>query len=399
MDEIVSHYDEDDQQFAQWADEKIKAFFASMPPSTSKQDPNRLGTQSVMYSRIKSRILDIVGPMDVTGRETGMKEFNAMDSLKEQLKFQAKARNDDTHPWVQNLGILPNNLRSFKMPDVSAKRLKQASEKSNRAKLREETEEIDGDRLMEKLMPFLTEGKRNARAAALLLATGRRTTEVLLSGDLYLDEKHTMDGFFCMFTGQLKAGLDGDEPYEIPLLAPYYVVKAAWDKVRELFPTEGMTEIQVNANYGKTIHQFTSRCVGLNPHTLRACYALMTFLLREKKMSLIGHIGMVLGHSGPKASSHYQTLEIVNFSGPWPAAKFEAPEPLEEEEVTKEDMHGWDLQGRPETKRLPGLLQMQEKRIKITATSIRSHAGGTMGVAQRILERNAALIEKYNASL
>ena len=96
MNEIATMYDENDVSFAAKAIKKIQDYYAEMKPSTSKIDPNRLGSQAVTFSRIKQLIMEKVGPMDYTGpREIGAKEFNKME-VKDQLKFQAQARQDET---------------------------------------------------------------------------------------------------------------------------------------------------------------------------------------------------------------------------------------------------------------------------------------------------------------
>jgi hypothetical protein len=61
--EIVKKYDENDAHFAQWAIQKIQDHFAAMKPSRSKIDPERLGSQTVLISKVKMALLDKVGPL------------------------------------------------------------------------------------------------------------------------------------------------------------------------------------------------------------------------------------------------------------------------------------------------------------------------------------------------
>ena len=98
------------------------------------------------------------------------------------------------------------------------------------------------------------------------------------------------------------------------------------------------------------------------------------------------------------ASAYYQRLKIVNYSGVW-SSEEEYDGSLEPKDDKFQDTQGWDLQGVAETKRLPGILEMMEKKIRITATSMRANAKGTMGVLARIIERNQKLINDYNDSL
>jgi len=52
-----------------------------------------------------------------------------------------------------------------------------------------------------------------------------------------------------------------------------------------------------------------------------------------------------------------------------------------------------------EKKRLAGILEMVEKRIRLTASSIRSATGGSMIVIQRLMAKNQERIDEFNASL
>ena len=98
------------------------------------------------------------------------------------------------------------------------------------------------------------------------------------------------------------------------------------------------------------------------------------------------------------ASAYYQRLKIVNYSCVW-SSEEEYDGSLEPSDDKFPDTQGWDLKGVAESKRLGGLLEMMEKKIRMTATSIRTNAGGTMGVIARIIERNEKLINDYNDSL
>lgn len=390
IDNVIASYDEEDSNFGRNAHATIAAYFASLPKSKSDIDPQRLGTKSVVYSKIKQGILRKASPVEVTGRETGMKAFNEMD-LVEQLRYQAIARLQNSPTWVIKLGIMPDNLRGFEMPEKLL--LTDTRAKIDRAKLREDMEVIDGDRLLAKLMPNLTaDVKRHHIASAVELATGRRTTEVIMSGKLYLNESQSLHGYKCMFSGQLKAGLQNTGAFEIPLLAPYSAVKAAWDRLRDLYPTDGMDAEGVNSSYAPSIKNYCKSTLGMKPHGLRAAYALMAWQDSGKKMSLIGFIGKVLGHSQPAAASYYQRVKIENYSGPWVM-------PADAQEQDDEDTHGWKLLGAVELKRLPKLIEMMEQHIPLTMTSIRTHAGASMGVIQRILARNEELIADYNSEL
>jgi integrase len=397
---ILAIYTENDDDFAPRAMKMIADYFAAKAPSNSKIDPQRLGTQSSFISRLRVKLIEKAGALDYLNATTdAQKLFNKMGVL-EQLKFQAQSRATGTNKWVLPLVIAPKNIEGVRMAQENIDALKNNRAKIDTGKLREVAQVFDGDRLLEKLAPALTDpdAKRYALAAALLLITGRRTTEILKTAEFSLSRStkgnpstQTSDGYKCMFSGQTKEGLFPEAEYEIPLLAPFWVVEKAMQRLRSLYLTQGMTNQQVNESYSGQIRTYTEKMAEMTPHELRACYALMTFQLAEKKMSLIGHISKVLGHAQPGAAAYYQRKKVENFTGP-----------LEIENTTEHkenDFGEWVINGAVEEKRMAGIIEMMKHRTHLTASSIRRDAGGFMPVIMRIMANNKELIDKYNASI
>jgi len=256
--------------------------------------------------------------------------------------------------------------------------------------------EIDFSKMKERLMPALIEPEKekpNAVVAALLLATGRRTIEVLKTGSLTLSEEMTMDGYEAVFAGQAKDSLFGTDPYPIPLLAPFRLVHAALKVVREALPVDGMDNEQVTAKYSRKLDMFVAKRVGITPHTLRSVYAMATYeLFNNKKISLIGWVSRVLGHSKVSNAAFYTTTKIIEPS------VFTPPTGQEGEEI-KEEEDGWVTNNKPERKRVDAIKEMMLKGIKITANSVRTHSGGTMVVIARVIEKNQERIDAYNENL
>ena len=407
--QLVDLYDEDDKNYSAKAMEMIDEYFAKQKKSSSKIDPDRLGSRSTFISRLKWALIEKVGPVDVDGHP----KFNEL-SVKEQVKFQMRARLNGLEDWVQDVEIIPANLAGLKMPDDLSAKLKEMREAVNNAKLEAEMLEVDADRMLAKLCPLLLQQendhspslKRHHLAAALLAVTGRRTIEILKLGKLYLGPDQTPDGYSCWFDGQAKQGITPTKPYEIPLLAPFSLVKAALTRVREMYDTEDITEETVNSNLSKSIANYTQKMVGVNPHGLRSIYAMATYKLLKKKISLIGHIRKVLGHSDGASASHYQRLDVT-ITDVWsPPTDFKAPIPKEENGPAKamafapeDEFDGWVINGAVEKKRFEGIRDMMVSRVKLTATAIRAKVGGTIPVLQRILDNNKAKVDEYNNSL
>jgi len=176
-------------------------------------------------------------------------------------------------------------------------------------------------------------------------------------------------------------------------------VKAALTRVRKLYATEDISEERVNSHLSKSIINFCQRTVKTNPHALRAVYAITTFELSKTKMSLIGHIMKVLGHSGSSSAAYYQRVAVVNPTVWTPPENAQIPADADEPEEQKDEFDGWIIKGAVGKKRFEGIQEMMASRVKLTATAIRAKVGGTMPVIQRILEQNQAKVDAYNNSL
>lgn len=389
---LIAAYSEDDVNYPNFALAAIQEYFDKQPKSQSKIDPDRLGPRSTFTSRLKSALIEKVGPIDVDGHP----QFNELN-VKDQIRFQQRALLTGLEPWVHAVQIVPANLAGLKIPDAMNTRLKAMRASVDNKKLEQEMVEYDASIVLNKLCPFLLDpyAKRHYLAAALLAVTGRRTIEVLKLGRLYLGPGQTPDGYRCWFSGQAKQGVIPTKDYEIPLLAPFHIVNAALTRVRAMYETENVTEERVNSHLSKSIINFVQRSIGTNPHSLRAIYAITTYALSNTKMSLIGHIKLVLGHSDGSSAAYYQRVEVINATVWTPPANAVVPA-LEEK---KDEFDGWIIDGVVEKKRFEGIREMMNSRVLLTATAIRTKVGGTMNVIQRILERNKAKVDAYNASL
>lgn len=385
MQKLIHSYREADTHFAEHANEAIMDHFDAKKPSQSKKDPDRLGPKSVFFSRLKTALISEVGPMDVDHKDA--QEFNHME-VRDQLKFQALARLHNTHKWVHKLQIVPANIMNLGMTEQAYKQLQANRNRIDTAKLQEEAQEIDGDRIQAKIMPALYDNKAKWQAitAALELATGRRTVELLKTGSFSLGPDDKPDGHYCMFSGQAKAGLETPDSYRIPLLAPFEAVYAAFNRLRELVDCSEQDNIDVNQSYCTSVNNYTKKLTGLSPHGLRQVYALITFeLLDGKKPSLIGHIARVLGHRDMKSPTYYQRMKIINLTGLYTGHVEQQTELI--------------ATTAPERKRCKIIEQLMMQREPVTLESIRRVDGGTTLVISRVLAYNTAFIKRYNDSL
>ena len=400
MNDIIKNYNEHDTNFATNTLNKIDQYYSSLKPSTSKIDPKRLGSKSAAISKLKTRLAEVAGPIDVDvdAYDTAAKKaFNLM-SAKEQLKFQAQSIAMNRSKWVHGLQILPKNLEQLKMRAPDAQALQMNRNTIDTDKLRQESYEIDGNQLLAKISGCLTQPTKRAHlAAALLLVTGRRTIELLKTGDFSLSPRQNSNGYTCVFSGQAKEGLFPGGAYEIPLLAPYWLVKKAFLRLRQLYTqTQDYSNVDMNQSFAKSINSFTKKELKMTAHQLRGAYAMMTFALQnQKQMSLVGWISKILGHAQPAAAAYYQRMKVVDLTGPLEIERTAADMDI----APKAEDDEWKVTGVVDQKRIAGIKEMMEKRIRLTASSIRNNSGGTMPTITRVMNNNQARITAYNNSL
>lgn len=144
---------------------------------------------------------------------------------------------------------------------------------------------------------------------ALLLATGRRSSEVLHTIKLSPD-KH--DEYAAIFSGAIKTGRDADEslPSGIPLLADYKIVVEAIKKLHALLKAHPAHD------YPTTLNRYVVRVTGdarLHPHSLRGLYATYNYMIHKPTQSENAYFSEVLGHSDMTSSMSYNVYKINNF--------------------------------------------------------------------------------------
>lgn len=149
---------------------------------------------------------------------------------------------------------------------------------------------------------------------ALALTTGRRASEILLTGGFApAHNAHT-----ACFSGQVKAGLrDPNRCYNIPILAPLVDVQRGLHRVRSRWPLQaGAAPGEVNRRFSSTIARAASQHLGrLDPrlghlHAAREIYAMTTFAACDHSYSVHGWCRKVLGHVDLDQSKHYSNVTI-----------------------------------------------------------------------------------------
>lgn len=391
--QLVKDYSSDDTSYASTTIQRIDDHFASMHKSASAIDPARLGSRSVLISRLRNDLLEKSGPIRIKNDPVG---FNFM-SAKEQLRFQAQSRVNGTNKWVLSLTIIPDNISNLAMSVADVIALKKMRAKVDGEKLREDVDEVDLSLMIGRLMPTLlkpSDEKWNALVAALLLATGRRTIEVMKTAKFYLAASQSSTGYVCMFSGQAKDSLQGSEDYEIPLLAPFFLVNQAMVCLRKRVDCTKIDSEEVNALYAKGVNNYVNRICSTNPHALRAIYAQATYILSKTKMTFLGYVSKVLGHSTPTNAAYYSRIKLENCDGPYVVSD-DYVTPIED----TDEKPAWKITCAADAKRVKSIEEMILHRAKLTASAIRSFGGGQMSTIQRVMLNNKDRIDAYMQSL
>src|SRR4051794_13139579 len=110
---IVASYN-DDADFGAKASQQVADHFASLPPSKSKSDPQRMGTRATFISKLRHALHDQAGSLELNRPETA--EFDAL-SPKEQYRFQKLAKKVGHPRWILDVDVIPANIQSLQLPE------------------------------------------------------------------------------------------------------------------------------------------------------------------------------------------------------------------------------------------------------------------------------------------
>jgi len=241
------------------------------------------------------------------------------------------------------------------------------------------TREIDGQELMDKLLPELNSDNPKPLICALLLATGRRQNE-LVKGNI---EESSNGPYFAVFSGQSKTGLDlKRDSYDIPLLAPFSKVKRAWNLSAKYFKDGNKTFKAKIRNVDRWLKKHPEYNIE-NLHEFRSVYALIAFqLFPTGRLSQMAYISSVLGETSINVASHYNSIQIKNVQNIW---------------VPAEMKHNWvfnDKHTEEVAKKLNEYIITGKK--KITKALLRNISGKSQGVVKRFYDNNKTIIETIN---
>ena len=371
--------------------------------------PN-ISSQSVILSQIKRLYLS--DPKHRLPKyETTMKEllkkypnskelldFNDKKSY-HQDKIQKKIRNgkivysEEMDQIIEKIPLFNKEIDKYiKLPQKDSKLLRQEQTKSLNNK-HHNIKIIDGDKLMSELLPLLESDNSREYIPALLLATGRRQNE-LVEGTISKTVSKTTSPYFALFDGQSKTGLDlKRDAYDIPLLAPFNIVKKTWDKAKGYFDNVGNTssfKIKV-----RNISRWLKKHPEFNVeklHEFRSIYALITSeLFPTGRLSQMAYISSVLGETSIGVASHYNSIKVVNVKSLW------VPNDQKYDWKSSDD-HTKMIIPKLETYTMEQNMLGEGENNKLTKATIRRISGKSQNVVDRFYSENIDEIKRFNVN-
>ena len=235
--------------------------------------------------------------------------------------------NDELNAVVykHRLALLPQHVRNVRLTAEETNLCKKMARANLNAK-HNQSVVVNGDALYEWVKTTLCNHATidlYELILALLVATGRRTTEVCNGKSRF---QGTEEGcHFARFSGQIKLRKqlveEEDEPYVIPLMVPQSVVSDALVRLRQQQPDDihAWTHARVSSRYQSGLGQYLQRSRlksfiqgKITVHSLRSVYALMVAKLftTPPHLSTVAVAQRVCGHRFVSSALAYTAVNV-----------------------------------------------------------------------------------------
>ena len=395
---------QEDKTFPDRARAEITAYKPNLRGlKASPIDPERYNSRASALSRLKKRCMEVshfhpdmdneVEEIEEEYGNTGAawEEWDSAKTLNAVVKLQRQ--------WKYDTGLKGALAHVSAVPELLKQVQLTKKEKTQRSKLQDErktakldtVKDVNVDLMLNWLMPSLTTRHFKDTIPALLLATGRRQTEILKTAEF------TKTGpYQVKFTGQLKSV---GAPFIIDLLAPADLCIAALQWVRNTVDCTKMSPAQVNHKYSNKIGTAVAVAVGMKPHALRGINAMACHQLFHREKSLIGYMRQQLGHTSEESTARYQPF-VITVTKPWVEVSAESKEEKREEpSEEKEDLFGLEGITKPERKKVAQIAMMMKQGKWIpNAHAVQKECGGSYPLINRVMDMpgNRDIIELHN---
>lgn len=250
----------------------------------------------------------------------------AVSDIRKGLK--AQLGNSRRHKQLRNWLLLEPTAADQNAPKLGivvagkeiANRSNQAKSKALSKRLSTKKTLTNSDGLINLAETFLRSYDWRELAIGLAILTGRRTVEIMKTGNLTVQK-----GLFMRFSGQAKS--KGNNAYIIPVLASPSKIKAALKRLRDLKDLTAVSEEKVNTLCQKPLDRLVAKVMAsytndpTSMHDLRKIYARLsvTWFLGSEELT-DGHgqiirdetlmIKHILGHQNTESGLNYRNWDI-----------------------------------------------------------------------------------------
>lgn len=315
---------------------RVEKFIEQLTPLTTLKDIKALCHQELDYLRqelsISTTYSDEGYPVGVTGDARRLKTQvsayrTAIKTVKTNSKNSQSTIKDGKQVRVHK-ALKFFNLADYEKRDVNRRdRSRVREDKTNRPS-------FDAVAVIDKAVELLEADSYIAKVAGLYLLTGRRHEEILITGkfdnpffdtaDDLLGEWLESDIDTANFSGQVKRKGNSDNPYNIPLLAPFETIQGAINWLRTHKPhkegarPKGSKELGLKVRKVFQDSQLLSIPAGkddyLNPHNLRSAYSAICWQLYRHSNAAMNctediFVKAIMGHTEETTQSAQAYLD------------------------------------------------------------------------------------------
>ena len=291
----------------------------------SKDNECKLTTLNRTLTRVRERVMQQYTP-DLRALEPYQNQTEVHRFLSKPLADQVAIQRSNPPEWetdakaaLQSVQLQPASMVTFRLSEAerfefSKMQLRQLETKN--ATLFVVTR---GDEILQLITEMLskTHGNLQSIILPLLLATGRRMTEILSPRSKF---EPGPTPYHAVFTGQLKKhNADDATSYLIPLLVPYETLDAAIVALRKRQKCDGLTNDQIKQRYQGSLRREFRKCLPFMPagttnHSLRGLYCEFVYNAFEVPCSKNWLIQHVLGHENLATSLRYGSFRADGIS-------------------------------------------------------------------------------------
>jgi hypothetical protein len=247
-----------------------------------------------------------------------MKKFGKDDLIKKCKKKRSAGSpggfsgNEHVDLAIVAINLMPTYMNKYHMSSEEKAIGSKLSNESLERRSMSCIEIKDADRLLEKCKEVIKKLEEDpfTIAACLGIVCGRRSIEILKTGNFYVSERGS---HACNFDGAAKKKSICSDHCEIPLLMKYKYIIDAIEYVRKKIPCDTLDNSQVNSKYSHKLGggaKYLLNDLNARFHDLRGIYGMISFNAFSHDCSINMWLKQVLIHETLDTSIYYSRCKV-----------------------------------------------------------------------------------------